>query len=326
NVFVNTEEDFRLNPARYSKWNKLVRIEGYVMRFIINCRKSCESRKCGELDPEEFMDAEKLIIKAAQQEAFNEEIKKIKKRQNLSVNNVLIALNPKLDDDGLLRSSGRLDLNESLPYDVRNPIILPRKHQVTKLIVKKYHELGHHVAGTNHTLALLSERFWIISAREEIREYEEHCNECKRRKAKGGEQIMAPLPKFRSNMDNMRAFHRVAVDYAGPFLTRQGRGKTKIKRYLCLFTCVATRAVHLEMAYGLDTDTFLNAFYRFVGRRGMPKQVISDNGTNFVGANRELSELIKSVNKDKIQQTITDKGVSWKFIPPSARHFGGVHE
>lgn len=80
------------------------------------------------------------------------------------------------------------------------------------------------------------------------------------------------------------------------------------------------------MAWGLDTDSFLNAFTRFTSRRGVPKEMISDNGTNFVGAVNELKELVGQLDKDKIQGRTAQKGVKWTFNPPGAPHFGGVHE
>ena len=92
------------------------------------------------------------------------------------------------------------------------------------------------------------------------------------------------------------------------------------------FTCLSTRAVHLEVAWGLDTDSFLNAFTRFTSRRGVPKEMTSDNGTNFVGAVNELKELVGQLDKDKIQGMTAQKGVKWTFNPPGAPHFGGAHE
>ena len=135
---------------------------------------------------------------------------------------------------------------------------------------------------------------------------------------------MAPLPTSRLK-PSLRAFVRSAVDFAGPFVTVQGRGKRREKRYLCLFTCLATRAVHLEMAYGLDTDSFLNAFYRMASRRGLPKEMYSDNGTNFKGPDAELKSLVRELDENKIYQSIANKGVTWHFNPPLAPHFGGVH-
>ena len=84
---------------------------------------------------------------------------------------------------------------------------------------------------------------------------------------------MAPLPLHRL-MTSIRAFTRTAVDYGGPFVTMQGRGKKREKCYLCLFTCLTSRAVHLEMAYGLDVDSFMNAFYRMANRRGSPQEML----------------------------------------------------
>ena len=136
---------------------------------------------------------------------------------------------------------------------------------------------------------------------------------------------MGPLPQVRLRF-TFRAFDQTAVDYAGPFTTIQGRRRHRLKRWLCVFTCFSTRAVHLEVAWGLDTDSFLNALTRFTSRRGVPKEMVSDNGTNFVGAVNELNELVGQLDKDKIQRTTAQKGIKWKFNPPGGPNFGGAHE
>ena len=114
--------------------------------------------------------------------------------------------------------------------------------------------------------------------------------QCRRRKATPAKQIMAPLPELRTRK-YLRAFSQTSVDFGGPFITKQGRGKARQKRYLCLFTCLATRAVHLEVAFSLDTDLFLNAFFRMASRCGLPEDVVCDKGTNFVGGSNELKDL-----------------------------------
>ena len=271
-----------------------------------NGGKPPEERSSGELSSQEISDAETDIIKEAQQEAFEEEYKALVNFKSIPQNNKLLSLNPILDEDGLLRSDGRLRYADYLPFDARYPIIVPRKSGVTRLIVKFYHERGSHAVGTNHTLSLLSARFWVMQGREEIRDWERECCECRKRKAKAAKRIMAPLPKIRLKLP-LRAFARTAVDFAGPFVTIQGRGKKRAKRYLCLFTCLTSRAVHLEMAYGLDTDSFLNAFYRMANWRGLPEEMISDKGTNFVGAERELRELVKQLDQDKIEKSAATK-------------------
>ncbi|XP_044175338.1 uncharacterized protein [Acropora muricata] len=133
---------------------------------------------------------------------------------------------------------------------------------------------------------------------------------------------MAPIPEIRLRFTS-RPFDQTAVDYAGPFTTVQGRGVRRQKRWLCLFTCLSTRVVHLEVAFSLDADSFLNAFTRFTSRRGLPKQMVSDCGTNFVGAVNELKELISELDQDKIQQSTTNRE---DLTRPGAPHFGGIHE
>lgn len=314
-----------LQPNRFSSWSKLVRLTARVMRFVYNCCNPKELRQAGRcLLPEELKDAEIHHIKQAQAECFSEEIKALKKGKPLPKASKLLSLNPFIDDEGVLRSSSRLEYSSSLPWESKYPIILPRKHVVTSLIIQDMHVNCLH-GGTNLVLSHLSTKYWILSAREAIRDSEKKCAFCQKKKATPAGQVMAPLPEVRTRL-SLRAFNQASVDYAGPFYTKQGRGKSRLKRYLCLFTCLSTRAVHLEMAFSLDTDSFLNAFYRFTSRRGLPSLMISDNGTNFVSADRELRELRDALDVDKIQDSTAVKGVKWQFNPPGAPHFNGVHE
>ena len=119
-------------------------------------------------------------------------------------------------------------------------------------------------------------------------------------------------------------FTSVGVDYFGPFAVKRGRGREK--RYGCIFTCLTTRAVHIETADTLDTDSFINCLYRFMARRGEPRLIRSDNGTNFVGAERELHKEMEAWNKDRIQEAMSQRGIRWLFNPLAASHMGGVWE
>lgn len=101
---------------------------------------------------------------------------------------------------------------------------------------------------------------------------------------------MGNLPSVR--VQPCRAFLNVGLDYGGPFSIRVSRNKTT-KAYLCLFVCLVTKAVHLELATDLSTSAFLNALRRFIARRGKCTNIYSDNGSNFKGANNELQELGK---------------------------------
>lgn len=264
-------------------------------------------------------------MKQEQRTHFKEEWTALSRGQSFPASKKIIGLQSKLDEDGLMRSDGRLKYADFLSFDVRFPSILTRRGWLTKLIVKGYHAKGNHASCTNHTLAALSARFLIISGRKVIGQWEKDCMECRRRKAKAACQIMAPLSLSRL-MTSMRAFTRTKVDFVGPYITVKGREKRREKRYLCLFTCMATRTVPLEMAFGLDTDAFMNAFYRMASRRGDPEDMYSDNRTNFKGAGNELKLLVAQLDNEKVKGTIANKGVRWHFNPPFAPHFGGVHE
>ena len=99
-----------------------------------------------------------------------------------------------------------------------------------------------------------------------------------------------------------------------------------MKRFGCIFTCLTSRAVHLEVADSLDASSFLNAYRRFVARRGQPETIFSDNGTNFVAGERELREALKEMNQNRVEEVLHTRGCEWHFIPPSASHFGGAWE
>ena len=269
---------------------------------------------------------EEEAIRLAQQEGYRGDYCIVKSGKPVPKTSPLVKLNPTIDEAGLIRSDGRLKFAEQLPYDVRHPVILPRRHWITRLIVKDYHEKANHNAGVNFILSQINEKYWIIAAREEIREWENQCNHCKRRRSKPAIQIMAPLPKVRLRF-TYRAFDQCGIDFAGPFVTIQGRGRKRQERWLCVFTCKSVRAVHLEMAWSLDTDAFLNAFAaRFTSRRGVPKEVVTDNGTNFVGAVNELKELMNQLDQERIKRKTSAQGVRWLFNPPAGPHFDGAHE
>ena len=311
----------RLDPENHSSWLHLKRVLAWVNRFINNCRSIKELRQKGELQPCEIQEAENKLILNCQEKAFSKEIKALKNGKEIS--GQLQPLNPFIDESGMLRVNGRLAYSETVPYEMKYPIILPKSERVTTLIIKDAHEGNYHM-GTNQTLAMISNKFWIISAREEIRRWEKQCNTCRRRNRNPMSQIMAPLPRCRTARSG-RPFTIVSVDFAGPILTKTGRGKPRNKRYIAVFTCLEVRAVHLEMAYSLSTDSFLKALFRMTDRRGTMTDLYLDNGTNFVGAKNEIDE-IAALNKNRLQEKTAHMAIKWHFNPPSGPHFGGVHE
>ena len=134
---------------------------------------------------------------------------------------------------------------------------------------------------------------------------------------------MGSLPGAR-----LEAYHPpftfTGVDLFGPLTVKWGRGTAK--RWGCLFTWLTTRAVHLEVTPSLETDDFIMVLRQFISRRGPPKEIWSDRGTNFVGASRELKEAIAHWNEETIERQLQQKGIRWVFQPPAAPHMSGVWE
>ncbi|XP_041372870.1 uncharacterized protein LOC121386137 [Gigantopelta aegis] len=177
--------------------------------------------------------------------------------------------------------------------------------------------------GKNFMLASLRQQYWLLGASTAIKRIISKCVTCRRYQAPVAEQQMASLPVDRLNAAEP-PFSRVGMDFFGPFEVK--RGRSTVKRYGVLFTCLAIRAVHLEVAHSLDTDSCINAIRRFVARRGIVKSIQSDNGTNLVGAEREMREEIKKWNMQNINRALQQRSISWSFNPPTASHFGGVWE
>ena len=199
---------------------------------------------------------------------------------------------------------------------------MPHDHPATKSLIEYYHSIEGHM-GTNQTLSALRSKFWIIKGQRTVRNVIERCLRCKKLTAKACEQRMAPLPIERLAV-NDRPFSSVGVDYFGPFHVK--RGRVLEKRYGCLFTCLKIRAVHLEISHSLSTESFLMAFSRFCSRRGIPKKVFSDNGSNFVGAEAEIRTYINGWSTKRINDKMLEYNIEWFFNPPECSHRGGLWE
>jgi hypothetical protein len=210
-----------------------------------------------------------------------------------------------------------------------NPIVIPKRHHITNLIVEREHLRQLH-AGPQATLAAIRESYWLLGDRNTIRRILHNCVLCRRASPITYEEIMGNLPDARVNL--IRPFRDCGVDYAGPISIREGkgRGKRSIKAYVCLFICLATKAIHLELVTDCTSSSFIGAFKRFMSRRGKPSRMYSDNATTFKGSDRELrfihQEVIKSELFKNFISNCAENNVEWHFIPPRSPHVGGIWE
>ena len=147
------------------------------------------------------------------------------------------------------------------------------------------------------------------------------CVDCRRRQSAVSQQKMASLPADRVILYKP-PFSYVGVDCFGPLEVR--KGKSTVKRYSVLFTCMTAPAIQIKIAYSLDTDLFLNTLRQFTARRGEPKQIRSDNRINFVQGEEDLREAIRQWNQEKIHAFLLKKDVKWIFNPPAGSHHRGV--
>ena len=210
-----------------------------------------------------------------------------------------------------------------LSFKLKHPIILPEHDHLTMLIIQHAHSKSVRHGGVNLTLNFLCQRYWIVNAKVCAKRVLSQCVVCKRINSRSVNQHMADLPKTRLQIHEP-PFSHVGVDYFGPHLVKMKR--SVVKRYGRLFTCMTTRAIHLEVAYDLSTSAFINASRRFVSRRGPVQHIFSDIGTNFVGSARLLRESMRSWNQSQIHDSLCQINMKWTFNPPSSSHMGGVWE
>ena len=320
---VNLEE-VGLKISEYSSLNVLLRKLSWILRFISNMKNPQKSNVSQFLQAEEIQEAEKLILRVVQQEEFPEEVKNLHKKQEIKSSSKIAGLLPWLDEEKLLRANTRLSKSDFVPWESRYPIILPKSHHLTYLIVMKLHEDNYH-SNISSTMIQVNARYWIPAGREVVKKIIKNCSSCILQKAKPVPPQMAPLPAERTEQ-TLQAFETCSVDYGGPYLTRQGRSRVKQKRYICLFSCLTCRAVHIEMAFNMSTEGFLSCLSRMIARRGTPRLIMSDNGTTFVKADKEIKEIVSTWKEEQIQRFASKCGIKWQFNPPHAPHFGGVHE
>ena len=341
---TSTRDPIAEITEKFSSWSHLKKVVAWILRYKTNLYnlvknerreeppKSKSRSKSSTISPisvTELKNAESAILQYIQNKSFKQEYDQLKRsdqqsstrnHSDLSKSSSIYKLDPVLVQ-GLLRVGGRLN-RAPLNADVKHPIILPKGHHVAQLIIQYYHHVSGH-SGVEYTLSLIRQKYWIISARSTVRKVLEKCFACRKQQAPTGQQKTADLPEDRVT-PSKPPFTYTGVDCFGPFEVR--RGRSKVKRYGVIFTCLALRAVHIEVANSLDTESFINALRRFISRRGQPEEMRSDNGGNFVRGEKELRDAVNSWNQSQIHDYLLQRNIKWTFNPPAGSHHGGVWE
>ncbi|XP_062713212.1 uncharacterized protein LOC134290169 [Aedes albopictus] len=316
---------------RYSNWKRLHRTIGHVHRYVRNLRRKVNKEQLhnGPLTQEELVKAEATIFRWIQTERYPDEAtaldsvegKQSNRQVRLEKSSTIRKLSPYLDEAGVIRSDSRIVAAAFASYDTRCPIVLPKDHRVTRMLVAWYHEKYLH-ANNETVVNEVRQRFHISQLRSLVRNVSKECTTCKVKKSTPAIPRMAPLPVARLQ-PYVRPFSYVGIDYFGPIAVKVNRSSAK--RWVALFTCMTTRAVHLEVVHALSAESCKMAIRRFIARRGAPVEIRSDRGTNFVGSSNELKMEMSTIDR-KLAETFTNANTNWVFNPPGAPHMGGAWE
>ncbi|XP_050293842.1 uncharacterized protein LOC126734313 [Anthonomus grandis grandis] len=320
--YGGVEETFEFDFLRYSALLKLQRIISYCFRFYH--RLKSKVKKNGPISSDELNCALICLLRICQLQSFSKEYVALKRKDLVSNSSRILCLNPFLDNEGLIRVGGRIQ-RANISTEQKHPIILHPKHMLTSLILRLEHVKLLH-CGPQQLLYSIRQRFWPISGRRICRSIVRSCVVCFKAKPISQNYLMGSLPESRLTAFQP-VFTHTGIDYAGPISIRDRKTRNPkiLKAYICIFVCMSTKCVHLDVVTDLTTSAFIAVLKRFIARRGKPLHIYSDNGSNFVGANSVLFDFLRS-NSDKIGSTLSTESISWHFNPPRAPNFGGLGE
>lgn len=306
---TSTSSKFTTWEDRFQRFGSKHRLLAAMRVLLLKCMKlkgvvtsPCELRKC----------AENKIVQLTQRHFF----------ENPSQNDskALSQLNANLDSQNVWRVMGRLKNVKS--RQISTPILLPRDSHFAKLLVHDIHVKAAHAGRTMIIHRVREAGYWIMGVRRVTSAVIGNCVECKRQNAKAENQQMADLPSDR--VSESPPFSHCGMDCFGPFTVRENR-KT-MKRYGLIVTCLASRAIHLEVLEDMSTSSLINGLRKVIAVRGNIRSLRCDRGTNFVGASRELKQAARELEPDVIKRQLLERDCEFHFNPPAASHMGGVWE
>lgn len=323
---VSVCESSFINLQRFSNYLRLIRACAWAMRFLHNTRTKFtkRTRKTGELAADEIQYATDLLCKEAQRCGYPNEYAALSDKKSVDRSSPLLSLMPYMDKNQLIRLYGRTDAANSkhLSIDGQRPILLPREHRFTELLVHYHHKCMSHQF-EDGTICAIRRRYWVPRLRPLVRSIKLRCMFCKNRAAKPFPTVAGQLPPDRLT-PFFPPFHFTGLDYFGPVGVTIGRRNEK--RWIALFSCLTTRAIHMEVAENLSTDACLLVIKNFCNLRGVPARIRSDCGTNFVGADNEIRRTADFIEPTDMQRHLSTHGIEWLMNCPGNPEAGGAWE
>jgi hypothetical protein len=289
-----------------------------ILQFCSKCRRSKKivTNDC----------AMRTFVRMIQSQYFPTEIDALTKGTSISKTSKLNQICPVMDPEtGLMLVGGRLAHAEFLPEEERMPSILPSKAKEVEKLVMFIHVTWGHI-GPEMTLFKLRKKYWLVGGRREVKRIISRCK-CYRLRAKPFAQKMAPLPDFKTRL--VSAFDVTGVDFFGPIqLTFSKKHPVELKIFGVIFSCMSTRACHLEVVFDATTSEFIYAVKRFMAEKGYCRKFVSDNAKQFMKANRQLQIMYKSLDYKLIERENLHlpEPIEWQFNAPLAPWWGGSFE
>lgn len=341
------------DPTKFSNWDRLRYATARVLQFIDLCKTTTQkvnyrrTKKNKEADPawkrtrtatekqqaprpkkqstldlrpvtaDLLIRAEELLMRSTQEETFTEEIDCLNSGKSIAKESRLHQLSVECVN-GSLRLRSRIRAAENIKENVKSPLVVSGEHPTVKLWIKAVHRQLHH-AGVEATINECRQQYWVLRLRPITRTVIKQCLFCRMKTQTPPYPRTGDLPACRL-AHHKRPFTFTGVDYFGPLSVTVGRARQK--RYVAIFTCLTTRAIHLEVAGSLSADSAVMAVRRMIARRGCPTEIWSDNGTNLKAADKELRQTIDAATAEEAAK----KTISWRYIPPGAPFMGGAWE
>ena len=300
-------ESFEKKLCRFSSRSKLL----LGIAALVKRRERAGGRSVSDVAAKQM--AEMYVVKCVQHDHFTHPAP--------NTTNHLKQLQVYRDDNLVLRVGGRAKQSTE-PMEVSHPVILPRDSQYSLLVVRECHEKIQHQGMMFTMHRVRDEGYWVIGLRGKASRVVRQCAKCIRKRGIPQAQRMADLPAER--LEPSPPFTYCGVDCFGPFPVKDGRKEAK--RYGLIVTCLASRAVHIEMLVDMSTDAFMMALRNVIALRGDIRLIRCDQGTNFVGASRELKRALNEMDPGSISYKLLELNCEFKFNPPAASHRGGVWE
>ena len=228
----------------------------------------------------------------------------------------LVRLCPRYKN-GIIVVGGRAERWMQATWNRQEFILLPHTHRLSQLIAEREHAKSGHL-GVASTVARIRSRFWIINVQKIVKSICNKCVKCRKKfKKELPIETLQPSPPFTN----------LGVDFFGPFMIRgEVQKRTRGKCFGVIFTCLVSRAIHVDISSDYSTDSFLQVLRRFASIRGWPRKVYSDNGTQLVVASKELKNIVKGLDEAKLKRYGVTHGTDWNFTPADAPWMNGATE